>query len=542
MPKSPNRTLQLCTLALGLSAATALAQPPQSLQAVSAQAAPSALPDGWWHGAFMEIFVRAYQDSDGDGIGDLRGLTQRLDYLHDLGVKGLWLMPITASADHDHGYAVSDFRAVEPAYGSLADLQTLLREAHARGIGVIIDYVLNHSAAAHPIFQASATQGDGPWRDWYVWREATQQADLKAWDIWGQNPWYRYSDQDDARYFATFGAAMPDFNLRNPEVVAFHEQSLQHWLALGVDGFRLDAVPHLIENNARDWNDQPESRALTARFVRGIRKAAGRHVVCEATAAPLDYADPALCGSAFVFEQSARLLQAAKGDHAAIKALAAFWRKAPPGVATMLSNHDIFAGQRAWDQFGGDGAAYRLAAASYLLGPGTPFIYYGEEIGQAGVAGLPGDEPLRAPMSWAAPGDQPGFSSATPFRPMAPNAGTHNVALAEADPNSLLQHYRSLLRLRNALPELASGRSEGVWSAGQLLGLTRVLGERRSLLLFNYGQQGLRRELRGLPPGSRWTSRHPEQGQVLRADSRGRLRLPLPAQSVQVWELQANRR
>ena len=164
---------------------------PIDLSPVPAALSAVALPKHWQHGAFIEIFVRAYQDSDGDGVGDLRGLVSRLDYLKQLGVRGIWLMPIQKSADGDHGYATADFRAVEPAYGTLADFDTLLREAGRRGIGVIIDYVINHAAASHPLFVAARSDPASPWRDWFVWSDEPPQ----GWDIWGKNPWYGTASQ-----------------------------------------------------------------------------------------------------------------------------------------------------------------------------------------------------------------------------------------------------------------------------------------------------------------------------------------------------------
>ena len=152
---------------------------------VPADRQPLGLPEHWDRGVFMEIFVRAYQDSDGDGHGDLRGLISRLDHLQDLGVRGLWLMPITANADGDHGYATTDYRAIDPRYGTLADFDELVREARRRGIGIVMDYVINHAAAEHPMFRL-ARQGPGaPFRDWFVWSESKPQ----GWDIWGVDPW-----------------------------------------------------------------------------------------------------------------------------------------------------------------------------------------------------------------------------------------------------------------------------------------------------------------------------------------------------------------
>jgi glycosidase len=485
----------LLALSAGAFAAkpSSASTPPVDLSPVTAQRSPSPLPDGWEHGAFMEIFVRGYQDSDGDGIGDLRGLISRLDYLQALGVKGLWLMPIQASADHDHGYATVDYRRIEPQYGTLEDFDTLIREAHRRGIGVVMDYILNHSARQHPLFTAAQSSPASPWRDWFVWSDAPLK-DLQAWTIFDQTPWYLPEGaRTRSRYFATFGQDMPDFNMRNPAVVRYHEDSLRFWLNRGLDGYRLDAVPHLIENNARDWNDQPESRVLTGAFTRLIKSYPRRHVVCEATAEPTIYAHPDICGSAFAFGLERAIITAAKGDgeasEAAVAKVAGWFTQAPLSMATMLSNHDIFAGQRAWDQFGGDERRYRLAAATYLLLPGTPFIYYGEEIGQAGLTELPGDQPLRAPMSWTADG---GFTRGQPFRPMSPNRATHNAQAQEADPASLLHFYRAMLALRNGHPSLARGSYDAPVAQGQVLAFQREWQGERTLVAINYGESAAR--------------------------------------------------
>jgi len=510
----------------------------QDLGPVPARSTGSRLAPGWQHGAFMEIFVRAYQDSDGDGIGDLRGLKDRLGYLQELGIKGIWLMPITASADHDHGYATTDFRALEAQYGNLADLDALIEEAHRRGIGVIVDYVINHAARAHPLFQQALQDPTSPWRGWFVWQDKAPS----GWDIWGQNPW---TETPTGSYFATFGPHMPDFNLRNPAVLAYHESSLRFWLNRGLDGFRLDAVPHLIENDAQRWNDQPESRRLAHQLQALIKRYPRRHLVCEATANPKAYAAPQVCGSAFAFGLEQQLIKAARGQAdagAALQAVADYFKSAPPTMATMLANHDIFAGSRVWDQLAGDERRYRLAAASYLLLPGTPFIYYGEEIGQAGVPGLAGDAPLRAPMSWS--DDITGFSSGQPFRPLAPNAASHNVAAQQADPASLLNFYKAMLKLRNSRPSIARGRYEAARVQGQVFSFQRRLGAQRSLVVLNYdatGPQDL--TLEGLGRGTRLQPLYPAPlldstaAPALRADAGGRARLTLAPLSVQVFEI-----
>jgi alpha-amylase len=496
----------LLTLALAAAANTAPAQ--IDTRPVPAEARASSLPAHWQHGVFMEVFVRAYQDSNGDGIGDLKGLTQRLDYLKKLGISGLWLMPITASSDHDHGYATTDYRSIEPQYGTLADFDELVREAHKRGIGIVMDYVINHASWQFPPFQQAVADRASPWRSWFVWNPDPGP----GWDIWGKNPWYDAATQPWAWigslkdlppfqpgspdiYFGTFGPHMPDFNMRNPEVVKYHEDSLRFWLNRGLDGYRLDAVPHFIENNAKDWNDQPESRALTKRFQDLIKSYPGRYVVCEATAEPIAYGEPGLCGGAFAFNQNYDIVKAAKGEAEAVRKMADYYRTMAPTMATFLHNHDIFTGRRLWDQLHGDEARYRLAAASYLLLPGTPFVYYGEEIGQAGIdtqdAG--DDAQLRAPMSWTPAG---GFTSSDkPFRPLALNRSRHNAESQQREAGSLFNFYRELIALRRASPALTLGRYEADKVEGRLWTFERVHGRQRVLVAINYGDTPARRAL-----------------------------------------------
>lgn len=542
------------SLSGGLTAAPSQAQATTTPPWPSVAPVPQAprvppLPPHWQRGAFMEIFVRAYADSDGDGVGDLRGLTQRLDHLKDLGVTGLWLMPITANADGDHGYATTDHRAVAPEYGSLADLDELLRQARRRGIGVIMDYVINHAAAAHPFFVDARHNPASPWRSWWVWSDTLPA----GWDIWGKNPWYGVSSQPwdfkgdlktlqpaaiDAQgyYFGTFGPDMPDFDMRNPRVVDYHLDSLRFWLNRGLGGFRLDATPHLIENNARDWNDQPESRVLTKRLQDLVRGYPGRHVVCEATASPQAWGDPAVCGGAFAFGHVHHYVDAARGKPESVAELARYFRSASASMATFVSNHDAFAGQRLWDQLAGDEARYKLAAAGYLLQPGTPFIYYGEEVGQAGLPGGPqaGDAPLRAPMSWAPDTRSGGFSSGTPFRPAAPNVLTHNVQSQRADAQSILHFYKALLQLRNTRPSIQRGSFENSFAQGLVLGFERRLGGERSWVLINYGSSAATVQLPGVPARLRLHTLYPAGTATQRGGGDAGTPVTLPPLSVRV--------
>jgi alpha-amylase len=539
----------------------------QDLSPVQAQLRDNGLDPHWHHGAFIEIFVRAYQDSDGDGIGDLKGLISRLDYLQDLGVRGIWLMPITRSADSDHGYATTDFRSVEPEYGTLEDVRTLLREAHRRGIGVIMDYVINHGSHEHPIFQEALKGPSNPWRDWFVWSEDAP----KGWDIWGKNPWYHaeakpwtwpgeYKDIPlpppgaKHHYFGTFGPHMPDFNLRKPAVARYHEDSLRFWLNLGLDGFRLDAVPHIIERDAVNWNDQPESRAYTKRLQDITKAYPKRYTVCEATVQPQAYGTPEVCGAAFAFGYVEHFVKAARGESASVQALAAYFRTAPAGMATFVSNHDIFAGDRLWNQVRGNTAQYKLAAAGYLLQPGTPYLYYGEEIGMASLprtAQLNGDLPIRGSMSWTASLPAAGFSPKAPWRGVAPNAATHHVAAQQADPDSLLNFYKAMLKLRNTHPSIARGAFEHSFADGLVLGYQRTLADgsarERTLVLTNYGSEPRLVDIPGLPAGATLQTLGATEAGMrglhteaspLRAGEDGRLRVRVAPESVQVWRVE----
>lgn len=516
------------------------------------------LPDGWQRGPFMQVFVRGYQDSDGDGVGDLRGLASRLDHLQSLGVRGIWLMPITPSADRDHGYATTDYRSVEPQYGTLADLDRLVREARRRGMGIVIDYVLNHASAEHPAF-VSARRGPGaPFRDWFVWSDERPE----GWFIWDKVPWYWTAGEPwrftgAARdlpappagvrgfYFGTFGAHMPDFDMRNPAVVAYHRDAMAFWLDRGLGGFRLDATPHLIENGARDWNDQPESRALTRALIDPLLRRGDRYVVCEATSKPEEWAAPDVCTASFAFGLNDELMQAARGEPGAVARVARRWATLPPTMATFLANHDRFGGRRLADQLRGDASGLRLAAASLLLGPGTPFLYYGEEIGMAGSP-CPdgrddcGDPPLRGPMSWTADPRTAGFSTTTPFRPPSRNVGDANVAAAERDPASLLATYRSLAALRHARVSLGAGRTVRAWDDGPLLLLERAAagGTERTLVALNYGRDAVQASVAGLRPGARLRRLDGGPSAPRPVDAGGAASVPVPARGWSVWSVE----
>lgn len=486
----------------------------------------------WQHGAFIEIFVRSYKDSNGDGKGDLRGVTSELPYLQALGVKGLWLMPVTVSSDHDHGYAVANYRDIEPDYGTLADLDELLTQAHAHGIGVVIDYVMNHSSDLNPVFLNSRFATTNAYRDWYIW-QATAPA---GWNIFGSNPWRTATT---GAYFGVFSPSMPDWNLNNAAVVAYHESNLRFWLNRGVDGFRFDAVGNLYENGPTAWEDQPQNYMLMMQVRALLDTYSQRYMVCEGPADPQGFAAASACGAAFAFDLKGSLLGAARNDPASIQAVSNYFKTAPAGMASILANHDSFAGRRIWDQLAGNAAQYRLAAASYLLAPGTPFIYYGEEIGMAGASSLSGDAALRTPMSWAAVNTATdGFTTGAPYRSYSANVAAANVASEDPDAVSLLNFYRSMLALRNTRVSLRDGSYAQPLVSGSVLSYQRRSPGETTLVVINYDTNASSASITGLGPNAVLGYRYPPVAiPDLVADSSGTATVPVAAQSVLVFDV-----
>lgn len=417
---------------------------------------------GWWRGrVFYEIFVRSFADSDGDGIGDLRGVTAHLDHLNDgdpdtttdLGVTGIWLMPVAESPSY-HGYDVTDERRIEPDYGTLADLQELIAAAHERGIGVITDLVLNHTSDQHPWFVDSRTPGS-PHDDWYVW--STTDPGYGGPD--GQQVWHPAGGR---WYYGLFGAGLPDLNLRNPEVAAELTDVADYWLTdVGVDGFRLDAIKHLIEDGQNQVHT-PATHGWLRSFrsnVEAVRPDAllvGE--VYDLSVAVASYV-PEDVDLAFDFDLAQATIDSIRRG-AAGPVTSAQSEDArlfgPDETATFLTNHDQ---DRVASQLREDPAAMHLAASLLLTEGGTPFIYHGEEIG---LTGQKPDEEIRTPMAWNGAGPAAGFTTGTPWEPLADGWQTRNVAAESADPGSLLSSYRELIRLRVAHPALAVGDAVAV--------------------------------------------------------------------------------
>ena len=422
-------------------------------------ASVTGLEPGWWNDAvFYEIFVRSFKDSDGDGIGDFNGITEMLDYLNDgdpntttdLGVTGIWLMPITDSNSY-HGYDVIDYYKVNPDYGTKEDFLRLVNEAHKRGIRVIMDLVINHTGIDHPWFQASDA-GDSQYRDWYIW-SAENPGYIGP---WGQQVWYAGKN---GYYYAVFWSGMPDLNLKNPAVTKEIYNITSYWLTdMNVDGFRLDAIRHFVENGTvqENTNDTHSWLRNYYQFNKSIDPAV--FTVGEAwteTSQIVEYVGDQV-DIAFEFNLAEAFVRAANGPIAssASTQLKTVLESYPAGqYGVFLTNHDQ---DRLMSVLGGDVQKAKIAAVMMLTSPGVPFLYYGEEIGMTGTKP---DEDIRRPMQWNGNNLAAGFTTGTPWRKVASDYPGTNVAAENSEPDSLLNLYRELIHLRNDHAALRTGKT-----------------------------------------------------------------------------------
>lgn len=442
----------------------------------------------WWNDAvFYEIFVRSFSDSNGDGNGDLNGLTAHLDYFNDgdpetitdLGVTALWLMPIQAS-DTYHGYDVTDYYTINPDYGTMQDFQRFLGEAHARGMRVIIDLVLNHTSSNHAWFQASQDP-TSPYRDYYIWSDTDPGYE----GPWGQQVWF--PGANGGYYYAVFGENMPDLNLQNPEVTAALQDVARFWLEdIGVDGFRLDAAKHMIEDGTVQTNTTATHAWWEAfrDYVKSVNPDAflvGE--VWDSSDTIATYLTGDELDMAFNFDLADFMVSAA-ASRIATELPAAFQAQLPYftngfGMATFLRNHDM---ARTMVAFGGDPEKAKSAATIILTAPGTPFIYYGEEIGMAGDKP---DEMIRTPMQWDSSSGA-GFTTGTPWEAINPDYTSINVAAQAGDTTSLLAHYRAVIALRNQYSALRTGEYYSVETGNRrVYAVLRVDGDQAILILIN---------------------------------------------------------
>jgi maltose alpha-D-glucosyltransferase/alpha-amylase len=466
-------SLSAAVSVLALTASVAQAETPSQIDVspVAVTARASALPKDWnRNAAFMEIFVRSYKDSDGDGVGDFNGLTSQLDYLHDLGVTGIWLMPMMPSEDGDHGYAVNDYRAVNPDYGSMADFERFVQEAHKRGIGVILDYVVNHSGSGNAIFQAAAVSKASPYRDWYVFTDKNPGwYNEKMRGVSGafyNDPWKPVSKTVPGGvglYYGVFSDSMPDMNLKNPKVISYLQDTMRFWMNKGVDGFRLDAVTMLIEDGPKAYFNNPANPGIVAKLRDTLDEYDNRYMICEASEGADMYVKAC---SAFAYGVQGSIIDSAKKGALQAPLVKQLGNPHADVMPLALQSHDSYVGDRLMNQFGvNDPADYKLSAAVSILASSTPFAYYGEEIGMSN-GGVFNDPGIRSPMSWTGYPRTAGFTTGKPYRDVAINVASQNVAIEAGDPNSLLEYYRALYTLRRDHPVFGTGEMTVQSNAG----------------------------------------------------------------------------
>jgi len=471
----------------------------------------------WYKDAiFYEVHVRAFCDGDADGRGDLRGLISKLDYLKDLGVDCIWLLPIYPSPLKDDGYDISDYYNIAPAYGTVDDFRTLLDQAHTRGLHVIMDLVLNHTSDQHPWFQAARADRSSPYRDYYVWSDTNQKysgARIIFLDTEKSNwTW----DETAGQYFwHRFYSCQPDLNYDNPAVRAEMINVMRFWLKMGIDGFRADAVPYLFEREGTNCENLPETHAYLKEIRRALdQEFPGRILLAEANQWPEDtrayFGDGDEFHMGFHFPVMPRIYMALR--QADRTPLVWILGRTPPipdncQWCTFLRNHDELTlemvteeeRQWMWQEYAPEprmrlnlGIRRRLAplldddrrkielANSLLFTlPGSSILYYGDEIGMGDNIWLPDRNGLRTPMQWTSAVNA-GFSSAAPkslYLPVIDNSvygPAHiNVADERAHPDSLLNSLRHMIAVRKEHP--AFGRGSFTWVECESLAVAAYL-------------------------------------------------------------------
>lgn len=494
----------------------------------------------WARGAvFYEIFVRSFQDSNGDGIGDFNGMTSKLDYLKELGVDGIWLMPMFESTSY-HGYDTTDYDNVERDYGTNEDFQRFLDEAHKRDIRVIVDLVLNHTSVEHPWFIESASSTASPKRNWYVW-SATNPGWKQPWG--GNDPSWHF--RNGAYYYGAFWSGMPDVNYLNPEAKAEMFRITKYWLMQGVDGYRLDATRYLVETGPGEAGqaDTPGTHQVLKELSTEVRKIrpdsvlVAENTVDTARMATYFGSTAVIKGGDempqnFNFPLAGAIVNGLKLNNAAgiRQVLGDVNRLYPKGIIDVpfLTNHDQ---TRIATQLNNDEGKLRSAAAILLTLPGMPFLYYGEEVGMDNGPAS-NDEAKRTPMPWTASG---GFTTGTPWHAYAPNLATDNVATQRNDPNSLLSHYRAWIAARKRSVALSKGTVITLDTPAHILAFLRDSGSERVLVVHNLAAVAAEVPLAVEAGG--FEAVHASAGFAAPSGARGAWRVSVPAYGSGAWRL-----
>jgi alpha-glucosidase len=478
----------------------------------------------WWErGIIYQIYPRSFMDSNGDGIGDLRGIQAQLDYFEWLGVDALWISPIFPSPMADFGYDISNYTDIDPVFGTMDDFDALLADAHRRGLKVLLDYVPNHTSDRHPWFIESRSSRNNPKRNWYIWRDA--KSDGGPPNNWlanfGGRAW-EWDERTGQYYYHAFLKEQPDLDWRNPEVQQAMLDVMRFWLERGVDGFRVDVMHHILKDP--DLRDNPPNpswkpghspyRELLTTYTVDLPEVqdivAGMRGVLE------EYDDRMMVGEVYLPVERIMAYYGASGEGAHLpfnfQLIGLPWQARDIAAAVqryeallpsfawpnwVLGNHDK---PRVATRVGV--AQARVAAMLLLTLRGTPTMYYGDEIGMQNVPIPPdqvqdpfeknvpglglGRDPERTPMQWDGGGNA-GFTTGTPWLPIGEDFTRTNVAAQRSDPASLLSFYKRLIGLRRAESALAVGDFSCLPAGEDLIAYVRKAGERKLLIVLNFG-------------------------------------------------------
>jgi alpha-glucosidase len=482
--------------------------------------------ESWWRdGVFYQIYPRSFQDANADGVGDIAGIIERLPYLPALGVDAVWLSPIFPSPMADFGYDISDYTGIDPLFGTMEDFDALVGAAHSSGLKIILDLVPNHTSDQHPWFIESRNSRDNPKRDWYIWRDAGPDGGPpNNWlSEFGGGAW-AYDASTGQYYYHAFLAQQPDLNWRNPAVREAIYDVMRFWLRKGVDGFRVDVIWHLIKDAefrdnppnpnyiegrpphekilTRYSTDQPEVHDVIAEMRRVTDEFESRVLIGEIylpVQRLVAYYGNDLRGAQMPFNFA--LLSTLWSARSLEKIIADYERALPAGAWPnwVLGNHDR---PRVASRVGPDQA--RVAAMLLLTLRGTPTLYYGDEIGLRQMAIAPdqvrdpfeknvpgigvGRDGCRTPMQWDAT-SYAGFSTSTPWLPVAHDFPRENVVNLDADAQSILRLYKALIRLRKETPPLVSGDYVPIAAQGDVLLYRRQSEGKAIVIALNLGAE-----------------------------------------------------
>ncbi|MDQ3507818.1 MAG: alpha-amylase family glycosyl hydrolase [Actinomycetota bacterium] len=487
----------------------------------------------WWQsGVVYQIYPRSFADSNGDGVGDLPGITEKLGYVASLGVDAVWLSPVFPSPMSDFGYDVADYTDIHPMFGTMADFDTLVEKAHSLGLKILLDYVPNHTSDEHEWFVESRSSRENPKRDWYIWRDAKPDGSPpNNWESYFGGPAWEWDEATGQYYLHLFDKKQPDLNWRNPAVREAMYDAMRFWFDRGVDGLRIDVLWLLVKDEHfrdnpvnEEWKDgdflpsrqsrvYSEDRPETMEIVREMRSVAEEYeesrVLVGEIYLPLDrlvayYGGENLDGVQLPFNFGLVLLE--NWDATSVRKLVDEYEAALPGDGGadggawpnwVLGNHDM---PRIASRVGEE--KERLAGMLLLTLRGTPTCYYGDEIGMKNVEIPPelahdpqgkvhtsyGRDPFRTPMQWNA-GKNAGFSDSEPWLPVADDFGEVNVEAQSGDPDSMLALYKKLLKLRRESSALAAGTYSPLDDAPDgCFAYIREDGEEKFLAFLNFSE------------------------------------------------------